>query len=237
MSDNPEDYELFHHGIKGMRWGVRRPEGPDGLVKRSVQAVKNVESKRMDNARKLNRSVASGTKKAGSKVADAGAKAANFAKTNKVYSVDNVVNRTKRTSEKVKGRSLTTQATLNKATIERQQAKEHLDETRENMKNPVNRKAAAIAGGVTGAGIGAIGGGVGGAVAGAAAGTYLALKATSDKGRQAYLKNAESKYEAAVEREKRIKDGTRSKIEKLVDWGDVTAVDLYTAKNYKVKGD
>lgn len=32
MSDNPEDYELVHYGIKGMKWGRRRPDGPDGTV-------------------------------------------------------------------------------------------------------------------------------------------------------------------------------------------------------------
>lgn len=26
MSDNPEDYELFHYGVKGMKWGVRNKE-------------------------------------------------------------------------------------------------------------------------------------------------------------------------------------------------------------------
>lgn len=32
MSDSPEDYELVHYGIKGMKWGVRRKDGPDGTV-------------------------------------------------------------------------------------------------------------------------------------------------------------------------------------------------------------
>lgn len=34
MQTNPDaqDLELFHYGIKGMRWGVRRKEGPDGTV-------------------------------------------------------------------------------------------------------------------------------------------------------------------------------------------------------------
>lgn len=26
MSDNPEDYELVHYGVKGMKWGVRKEE-------------------------------------------------------------------------------------------------------------------------------------------------------------------------------------------------------------------
>lgn len=35
MLENPEDYELAHYGIKGMKWGRRRAVGPDGLVKKS----------------------------------------------------------------------------------------------------------------------------------------------------------------------------------------------------------
>lgn len=34
LSDNPEDYELAHYGIKGMKWGRRRAVGSDGLVKK-----------------------------------------------------------------------------------------------------------------------------------------------------------------------------------------------------------
>lgn len=32
MSDDPSDFELAHHGIKGMKWGVRRKDGPSGTV-------------------------------------------------------------------------------------------------------------------------------------------------------------------------------------------------------------
>lgn len=40
-SDNPEDYELAHHGTKGMKWGVRRKDGPDGTVpmERSLEGL------------------------------------------------------------------------------------------------------------------------------------------------------------------------------------------------------
>lgn len=35
MSEKSEDLELFHYGVKGMKWGVSRPEGPDGRIKKS----------------------------------------------------------------------------------------------------------------------------------------------------------------------------------------------------------
>lgn len=34
MIENPEDYELFHFGVKGMKWGVRR-ERPSGVSRRT----------------------------------------------------------------------------------------------------------------------------------------------------------------------------------------------------------
>lgn len=46
MSTNPDevmhkiDEELQHYGIKGMKWGVRRPVGSDGLIKSTAGKVK-----------------------------------------------------------------------------------------------------------------------------------------------------------------------------------------------------
>lgn len=42
IPESAEDLQLFHHGIKGMRWGVTREEGPDGNVSSnpSVRAQK-----------------------------------------------------------------------------------------------------------------------------------------------------------------------------------------------------
>lgn len=36
-TENSEDLELFHYGVKGMRWGVRRKEGPDGTVSSAIK--------------------------------------------------------------------------------------------------------------------------------------------------------------------------------------------------------
>lgn len=35
MTDKPEDYELIHYGIKGMKWGIRRKTDSNGLVVKS----------------------------------------------------------------------------------------------------------------------------------------------------------------------------------------------------------
>lgn len=35
MSDNPQDHELAHYGIKGMKWGIRRKTNSEGLVEKS----------------------------------------------------------------------------------------------------------------------------------------------------------------------------------------------------------
>lgn len=48
MSDiTAEDLELFHFGVKGMKWGVRRPIGSDGLITRR-QARKQGAAKAKD---------------------------------------------------------------------------------------------------------------------------------------------------------------------------------------------
>lgn len=39
--ERSEDYELFHYGVKGMKWGVRRPvDSATGLIKKSSEARK-----------------------------------------------------------------------------------------------------------------------------------------------------------------------------------------------------
>lgn len=58
MSDNPEDYELAHYGIKGMKWGVRRKEGPDGRVGKSQRTPE--QQAKYDKLKKVSASVAIG---------------------------------------------------------------------------------------------------------------------------------------------------------------------------------
>lgn len=51
MQTNPtaEDLELFHYGIKGMKWGVRRKEGSDGTVGSRLGAG-NIRQKKADGS-------------------------------------------------------------------------------------------------------------------------------------------------------------------------------------------
>ena len=39
-SESPESLELFHYGVKGMKWGVRREKGSGGRVKKAAGKVK-----------------------------------------------------------------------------------------------------------------------------------------------------------------------------------------------------
>lgn len=41
--EDSENLELFHYGIKGMKWGVRRKEGSDGTVGSSNRAAKKAQ--------------------------------------------------------------------------------------------------------------------------------------------------------------------------------------------------
>src|SRR5690606_23895566 len=44
--------ELFHYGIKGMKWGVRRREGSDGTVGTGVREAKKAQREEKRTARK-----------------------------------------------------------------------------------------------------------------------------------------------------------------------------------------
>lgn len=50
-SEKTTDYELFHHGVKGMRWGVRRKSG--GVGTSSTKSSKPATSGDHKRARKL----------------------------------------------------------------------------------------------------------------------------------------------------------------------------------------
>lgn len=57
------DYELYHHGIKGMRWGIRRFQNPDGsLTKAGVKRYQEAEGK-YDSAKKAYDSAKAGGNK------------------------------------------------------------------------------------------------------------------------------------------------------------------------------
>lgn len=51
LEDIGEDEDIQHHGVKGMRWGVRRPVGSNGLVIKSAKSV----GREVGNVRKLSK--------------------------------------------------------------------------------------------------------------------------------------------------------------------------------------
>ncbi len=51
MTDQIENF-LAHYGVKGMKWGVRRKKGPDGLVRKDARWVKRKSGKVTAKAQK-----------------------------------------------------------------------------------------------------------------------------------------------------------------------------------------
>ena len=49
-SDNLE-LELLHYGIKGMKWGVRRPVGSDGLIKGAVRKARKLDAPKSEDSK------------------------------------------------------------------------------------------------------------------------------------------------------------------------------------------
>lgn len=176
MSDNPDDYSLVHHGIKGMKWGRRRKDGPDGTVSGGQSA-------------------------------------------------------------KPKEMSTATKAVLNKAVLARQDAKKELDRTKANLEahgtktgktgDKVNTGLRLAEGALKGAG-----GGSGVAIGSHAA---YAIYESTERGKKAAVKNAQIRYDAAVAKEARVRENRRGLVEKILDYTDLSAIDLMTAERYAVK--
>ena len=45
------ELELLHYGIKGMKWGVRRPVGSDGLIRRTTKNAKKIDTPKSEDSK------------------------------------------------------------------------------------------------------------------------------------------------------------------------------------------
>lgn len=45
------DSELQHYGIKGMRWGVRRPVGSNGLIRKTAKNAKKIDAPKSEDSK------------------------------------------------------------------------------------------------------------------------------------------------------------------------------------------
>lgn len=48
---NNVELELLHYGIKGMRWGVRRPVGSNGLIRKTAKNAKKIDTPRSEDSK------------------------------------------------------------------------------------------------------------------------------------------------------------------------------------------
>lgn len=56
-SDESEtiEIELKHYGIKGMKWGVRRPVGSDGLIKGAVRKARKMDAPKSEDSKAVSK--------------------------------------------------------------------------------------------------------------------------------------------------------------------------------------
>ena len=57
MIEKPEDYELFHYGVRGMKWGVQKNSGGSGRVGSAVNSVRTKVRKRDESILEARRRV------------------------------------------------------------------------------------------------------------------------------------------------------------------------------------
>ena len=48
---NNVELELLHYGIKGMRWGIRRPVGSNGLIRKTAKDAKRIDATKSEDSK------------------------------------------------------------------------------------------------------------------------------------------------------------------------------------------